>query len=502
MKRNFLTLALAGAFGLALLGSASAALAAGICPPGTTNGGLLAGNYAIKIAGAVTETSITNGDPEPIPEAGIGVIQVDGLCDITAGELIFNKNDTVAGWSSPTTINVAGAPFVPAFSGTMVGYPAGDYGAYYFNTNHSGTITLIDAPSGLSFTFGVTAEAGGLEFRGARIDPGDPLVILGEKQNVTALGTNGVNTFLTTTGVSFDAGSGGVVGGALGVGFDAVQTEVAEHYDPETGTVVEGGGSIFFNVDNGYDSTFANGFQIIPPGGGALVCDFHETIIGAGPSVTDGTQVTDAALNGDFGCPLGGNGFENASVVWGTVNQSAFILTTGSGGIASGGPSTGSASKAIATGIGKILPTSGVLTTTNLNPNPSVTLTVTNGSVEPIDYTGISLSGTVPDVTITGGTCLTTGGAIPANNPLIGVAFPLGTNTCTITLTDSGAMCTPLGNAACTKTAKPYACCTGLGTGTCAGKETGTLLIAGNDHVISPPLDQTSLGMVLPVICQ
>ncbi len=82
MKRNFLLLGLAGAFGMALLGSASKALAQ--CATGTV-GTQLNGNYAIKVLGAQVDFG-TAGDPAPAPLAGIGVFNADGACDITGGE--------------------------------------------------------------------------------------------------------------------------------------------------------------------------------------------------------------------------------------------------------------------------------------------------------------------------------------------------------------------------------------------------------------------------------
>ena len=92
MKRNFLLLALAGAFALALLGSAPNASAQG-CPAGTTNGGLTAGTYAIKILGSVTDTGACLPssclDPTPTAIQGLGVLVLDGTCDVIAGELIL-----------------------------------------------------------------------------------------------------------------------------------------------------------------------------------------------------------------------------------------------------------------------------------------------------------------------------------------------------------------------------------------------------------------------------
>jgi len=485
MKRNFLTLALAAAFGMALLGSASKALAA--CAPGTTNGGLVAGNYAIKIGGAITDTGgcfagPTCPDPSPNPISGLGVIHLDGTCDITAGELILNQGGV---WSSPTSINLAGPPFVPAFTGTMT---AADSGSYSFNSNNVGTIGLFDAWSGLLLVFGVQTETGGAEFRGARINSGDPMVILGEKQaaGITAA------TFLTASSVSFDAGSGGTPSSGTGVGFDAVQAQALLHLDPETLTTPEGGGSIFFNVDNGYDSSVFPGFQILPPGGGALVCDFHQNIIEA-PSTSDGTYATDAALDGDFSCPLVGAHFENVSLLWGSANQYGWLMTTGDSGVASGLGALGGAGKATATGIGHMSAGALVLVSSNINPAPSGTLTLTNDAAEPIDFAAITVS--TPDVTIVGGTCNAAGGQVASNSPLF------GPGTCTITLQDTGAQCTTAPSSVCTHPGLPYLCCTGPGTGTCAGVQSGLLEIWANDHTIAAAT-QTATGVTLPVTCK
>ena len=467
MKRNFLTLALAGAFGLALIGSASAATICAGYPAGTLNGGVLAGNYAVRINGYETDPGTCFGgstcpDPTPVPVAGLGVVAIDGNCNITGGELIYDDGGT---YTAPTTINLgAGSPFVPAFTGTPT---AADTGYAAFNVNNSGVLQLTDTPSGKTWQFGVTAEAGGAEIRGALMSPGDPVTIVLEKQHAVTIPT----TFISVIGLDFDWGVGFPTQ-ATGVGGGAIQTEVIEHLDPETNSTLEGGGSIFFNVDNGYDSTFAPGLQILPPGGGGLICDFHESLISA-PGA-DGTQNTDAALNGDFSCPLAPAHFENASAVWGTTNQYAWVLTTGSDGVQSTGVSMGTAGKAVASGSNHLSPGAATVHSTGA----PVTVTLTNLSAEPLDYTSISLSaGFAGYAAITGGTCLTGASDVPANNPLA-LSIPLGTNVCTIVLQNNGTVCTAAGPA----------------------HIVGTLQIAGNDHLIIPAT-QTGTGATIPVTC-
>ncbi len=483
MKRNFLTLALAGALVMAFAGASQAVAA---CPAGTTNGGVLAGNYAVRIQGYQTDDGLCFGgptcpDPTPAPIAGLGVVAINGACAITSGELIYDNAGTI---TAPTTININGAPQVPAFSGTMTG---ADTGSAVFNLNNSGVLTLTDTPSGNTWVFGVTSEAGGSEIRGALMSPGNPLTIVLERQKSGIT----IPTFISTIGLDFDWGTG-FPGQGTGVGGGAIQTEVLEHLDPETGTVLEGCGSIFFNVDNGYDSTFGPGVQLLPPGGGGLVCDFHEVLISA-PSLTDGTQNTDAALNGDYGCPLSPAHFENASVVWGAVNQYAWVLTTGSNGNATTGVSMGTAGRAVAPGTNHMSAGTAVLVASNANLHPTTTLTLTNASGEPLDYSGLSLSG-VPDVTISGGTCVAAGGDVAAWNPIIGLP-----SSCTIILQDSGAQCTSSVNTLCKKAGSPYTCCSGLGAGTCV-TETGTLEIGGNDHTITATT-QTGTGATVVVKC-
>ena len=68
MKRSLLFFAVAGVFGIGLLGSGSAA---GQTRPSC--GTQLDGNYAIKINGARSDTGTpATGDPQPIPIAAVG----------------------------------------------------------------------------------------------------------------------------------------------------------------------------------------------------------------------------------------------------------------------------------------------------------------------------------------------------------------------------------------------------------------------------------------------
>jgi hypothetical protein len=447
MKRNFslLTLAAAGAWLLA------AAPAFATCPAGFT-GTALNGTYAVRIEGFVTDTGacLTDNCPDPTPksEGGFGVITADGACDITGGDIIFSVQGSTSGIggggiTAPTTFPELGP--IPTFSGTASS--ANDVGTYQFDSNSTGTVAIHDIPSGNTWVFGVVSELGNTEMRGARVNPGDPLNILIEKQaTVTAA------QFLNQDALTFDAAGGGTAGGALGVGFDAVSVAVTEHLDPETSTTPEGGGTIFFNVDNGYDSTVVPGVQVIPPGGGALVCDFHQTILAQ--HLGDGTQLSNASVNSDYSCPLGGAAFTTATVLWGSSNGNAFAGTVGTNGTASPALALGQANRAIIPGA----PIAGasVLVASVSNPHPSHTVTVTNSATEPLDWTSLSLS-SVPDVTIelnnsctaagtpyacctgnitgTCGTCPTVGD-LAAFNPL----FPKP--TCTIVLQDTGATCT------------------------------------------------------------
>jgi len=142
-----------------------------------------------------------------------------------------------------------------------------------------------------------------------------------------------------------------------------------------------------------------------------------------------------AALNGDYSCPLAGAAFQTAAVLYGATNSSAYLATTGSAGAAAHGLAIANAGKAIMagsdTGAGVVLVAS------VSNPHPSKTITITNGSTEPLDWTAIQING-VPDVTVTGGTCPSAGDLEAWNPVATGATKP----TCTITFTDSGATCT------------------------------------------------------------
>src|SRR5208337_1212908 len=94
-KRNFLTLALVGAFAMVLAGSAWSS--AGVtCAPGTVSY-LPIGNYAFLMTGAVTDTTGTGADPWPLPIAAIGVFHSTGACTIDTGEMIEDSGGTFSG---------------------------------------------------------------------------------------------------------------------------------------------------------------------------------------------------------------------------------------------------------------------------------------------------------------------------------------------------------------------------------------------------------------------
>jgi len=410
MKRNFFLLTVAAA-GLWLLGSAPAFAA---CPAGLSGTQLAAGLWTIKIEGFKTDTSTCGTacpDPTPQSEGCFGVIQSDGACDITGGDVICAFNNTI---TSPTLVGG-----IPAFGGTTT---AADTGSYFFNSNNTGQLTLIEGTSGKVMSFGVVAGLGNSVFQGASLFDAahpallkDPLILTIQKRNQTI----STSQFLSGTSVAFDPAGGGSGGNGLGKGFDAVGVATAQHLDPETGTTVEGGGTIFFNVDGGYDSDIVPGVQVLPS---SLICDFHTTVLQLNTAAgQDGTELTSAALNGDYSCPLGGAAFQTAAVLYGTTNGSAYIATTGS----AGAPSMG---LAIANGTKAIIPGSDqgqavTLITSMAVPHPIKIATITNGSTEPLDWTGLSIQG-VPDVTIQQ-------------------------------------------NGACTGAGAPFACCTGAGTGTC-----------------------------------
>jgi hypothetical protein len=114
MKRLFLSFTLSSAFVMALLASAPRAMAA--CTAGTI-GAAINGNYAIKIVGAKVDNDFVTGaaDPSPNPIVGVGVIAVDGDCDVTGGELIINDGGTITGPAH----DAAPRSQIVAFSGSL-----------------------------------------------------------------------------------------------------------------------------------------------------------------------------------------------------------------------------------------------------------------------------------------------------------------------------------------------------------------------------------------------
>ena len=129
-----------------------------------------------------------------------------------------------------------------------------------------------------------------------------------------------------------------------------------------------------------------------------MICDFHTSVLalntGAGQ---DGTELTDAALNGDYLCPLGGAHFETAAVLYGSTNSNAYIATTGSAGAPAHGLALANGTRAILAGTDQGQPETLVQSVSA--PNPTKSAIITNGSTEPLDWTNITING-VPAVSI------------------------------------------------------------------------------------------------------
>jgi len=207
MKRNFSLLTLAAA-GLWLLASAPAFAA---CPAGLSVTQLSAGLWTIKIEGFKTDTSTCGTacpDPTPQSEGCFGVIQSDGACDITGGDVICAFNNTI---TSPALVGG-----IPAFGGTTT---AADTGSYFFNSNNTGQLTLIEGTSGKVMSFGVVAGLGNLTMQGASVfDAGhpallkDPLILTVQKRSQSISSAQ----FQVGTSVAFDPAGGGAGGNGLG----------------------------------------------------------------------------------------------------------------------------------------------------------------------------------------------------------------------------------------------------------------------------------------------
>jgi len=423
----------------------------------------LNGKYAIKILGAQIDYG-TPGDPTPAPIAGIGVFHADGACDITGGELIYNDNGTFTG---PGT-DPAPLAGITAFTGSLTANIVPASSGYYFNSNNQGILTLADSASGNTFQFGIQIGTGNAEFRGSRVNgpatvdaipprtrvnndalpsiiplpiiadssPGDPVTIVGEKQAAVVTTAQ----FANPVALNFDGIS---TGGALGLGYVPISGQVQVNAG-----FADGGGNLFYNGAG----TFGGSLSSIPDS----VCDFTETFPST-PSTVDGTENTEAVFNGDFGCPLSGMDNETSSVLWGSTNQYAFVLTTGAIGAPFTGVSVGQADQTTISGLDHLIPPVAAIVIAKTSSVPvTKTLVLSNDTGEPLTISSIGLSGTLPDVSLTGSTCVV--GDVPADNILIGSTFLVGTNTCTVVLT-------------CNKSA--------------AGTETGTLNIT-SDHPLAP----------------
>jgi hypothetical protein len=272
MKRIFLSFALAGAFVMALLGSASKAMAT--CGAGIV-GAAVKGNYAIKIVGAEIDTG-AGGDPAPNPIVGIGVIALDGACDVTGGELIFNDGGTFTGPAHDASPRNA----VVAFSGSLSANISPGT-SYALNANNTGFLTLVDTAGGLNggfgVVFGITVEAGGAEFRGVRLTAGTaagtpppndaPLTILGERQGSATPGTPALttSTFESTRAISCD--TVGISGNSFGLGYQPVSGVEAEYrFSPVGSPSIVINSNLWFNNNGGT----INGSTVVPTTEAAL----------------------------------------------------------------------------------------------------------------------------------------------------------------------------------------------------------------------------------------
>lgn len=504
MKKNYVITMLAAA-GLLLMATAPSFAT---CPTGLEGTQLASGLWTIKIEGFATDNATCGSscpDPTPVAEGCFGVIESDGACDITAGDVICAFNNTI---TSPTTVDG-----VPAFAGTVSS--ANDVGSYSFNSNNTGSVVIEDLNSGKVMAFGVVAALGNLSFQGASTftsaDPTvqkDPLILTIQKRDQTITEAQ----FESALAVTFDPAGGGAGGNGLGKGFDAVGVGTEEHLDPETGTVLEGGGSIFFNVDGGYDSDVVPGVQVFPS---SLICDFHSTVLAT--NLGDGTQLNSAGLNSDYSCPLGGAAFQTASVLYGTTNGSAYTATTGSAGAPAHGLAIANATKAIMAGTDA--GQAAVMVASGSIPHPNKTVTITNASTEPLDWTSITLN-TLPDVTIgtvenaectgagTPAACCTGAGAgtcTAANCTGAGTPFANCTGSGTDTSCNAAGGDLAAWNPVATGSVKPICTITlsnsGASCNTGANKETGTYELNGADHAMTSGTN-TSTGVTFSVTCE
>ncbi len=576
MKRNFLLLTLAGAFSMALLGSASKASA---------QYAQMNGNYAFKVVGGEVDTSTTGGNPSPVGISGIGVFAANGAGSITGGEIILSDAQTFV--AAPQFLNYGFGPVVPGFKGSLSSSNITG-GTYGFSSASTGVLTLTfnTLPSGTqSYTFAISADTGNGEFRGVRVDPGNILTIQIDAQPaVTA------KEFLNPIQFTFEAEGGGFPGGLFGVGSSGINGELALAADPiginarNNGTGLLGGGNLFWNSNDEYfvDSVNLNPGVITPADlslpGGAFFCDLIYAPY-ATPSTVDGTLNGSSIFNAEFGCPANSAGFETSLVLWGPKNIDGFVITTGENGTAYQGAATATTGMATAPLSVTLTPPGAVAFT---GAPSAVTLTLTDLSPSALESSGVSLSANAnsknvvgwpgTDVSITSSTCVGVPVLLDSDNALNQIIDPTdfgGDNICTVTLTYAGGCTNP--NAACLETAKqedlactngpntagskctgagtpatwgstcctgyhtgptcsgtpapqsyctgyqtgnavvtePYACCTGVGAGTC-GTMSGKLLIAGNsiaitDCVGSPRCyasgTQTATGYTLPVTC-
>jgi len=348
MKRSFLSIALAGAIGLGMLASASVALATGPCTQ------LASKNYAIRLIGAQIDSG-SAGDPAPAAIAAVGSITVSAspACTIT-GKIIYNDDGTFTG---PTSSPIA------LFSGSNNLSGSVSLSA----TANEGTMTLVQSGGGLgTATFAIWVETGNAELRGARIDSdADPLGLTGEHQVAIPAPVSPATvsaTFVNNAAFSFEGGPS--TGGVLGFGDGAVAGTADANYDPSGSGVVDAGGSLAYNNDGGT----ING----SPGFGPFPCDFNQVYTDTDDTL--GYEDTSANFIGDFGCPLSGVQDDTSTVVWGTSNQNAWIITTGANGAPFGGISTGVAGKITQFHVA-ISPGAATVHSTGA----PVTLTVTNG---------------------------------------------------------------------------------------------------------------------------
>ncbi|HUO03829.1 MAG TPA: hypothetical protein VMU16_01405 [Candidatus Binataceae bacterium] len=329
--------------------------------PCSTGG--IGGSYAVLLQGANSYHTAarpnTSGVPQPVPAAGLGVLDFDPATCAVSGELIYNDGTAVHGPASCSSTylkekNSKWGATTKCFDGGHTDVT----GTYWIATNGTGTLTFSSASSGTRnpFSFAIGIVGDGTEFHGTSVttdtEGADPILALTAKKQATWPDSF---TSQQLTGESVFSCSGGTMGPGYG-GASGIIDVVSIAPNPELI-----GGVLAYNANDGWvNGTYIGNAGLLVSGilgvqrpvGSTIACSFSQQIdsFASSPNVghpainSDGTvsatAVYQPGASNEPVCPFGYFGWaehnETSTVLWGPRNEHSWTIVTGALGANAG----------------------------------------------------------------------------------------------------------------------------------------------------------------------